>query len=374
MGDDLLAKSLDTFIKADMDNACRTILLVDDEENNIKLLKRTFRGNYNILTASNGEEALDLVNREGDNISLIVSDQKMPRMEGTEFLKRVNETHPGIIKILLTAHQDSDIIVSAINDCRLYQYVLKPFDPEELKVSVDNGLKTYMLTSRKNLITNDLKELFYKTIKAISSALDAKDPYTHGHSLRVTIYSLILAKHAGLNDHALEELETAGLLHDIGKIGIPQNILCKTSRLTEEEFAVMKSHAENGEKMIKNVKKLESVAKWLKCHHERWDGRGYPSGLKGLEIPLYARIIAIADTYDAMTSNRSYRKALPHEVAIKEIKNFAGIQFDPELAKLFVENEAEVKAAHDNPEEYYEKLSFLRKRVNSFDKCAKNNG
>ena len=193
MDDDLLAKSLDTFIKADMDNACRTILLVDDEENNIKLLKRTFRGNYNILTASNGEEALDLVNREGDNISLIVSDQKMPRMEGTEFLKRVNETHPGIIKILLTAHQDSDIIVSAINDCRLYQYVLKPFDPEELKVSVDNGLKTYMLTSRKNLITNDLKELFYKTIKAISSALDAKDPYTHGHSLRVTIYSLILA-------------------------------------------------------------------------------------------------------------------------------------------------------------------------------------
>ncbi len=342
-----------------------TILIVDDEINNLQLLKRTFRGSYNILTASNGFEALDIVKKEGDAISLIVSDQKMPYMEGTEFLKKVNETHPDIVKILLTGHQDSDIIVSAINDCQLYQYILKPFEPDELKVAVNNGLKKYELSSRKMLIMKDLKELFYKTIKSISCALDAKDPYTHGHSLRVTLYSLILAKNLGLTDTALEEIETAGLLHDIGKIGIPQSILCKQAKLTDEEFEIMKDHTCRGEKMIRNVKKLHAVASWLKSHHERWDGRGYPCGLKGTEIPLFARVIALADTYDAMTSTRPYRKALPHEVAIQEIKRCAGMQFDPELAEIFVAHEDEIKAAKENPEEYYAKLSFLQKYIHN---------
>ena len=363
--DTLLKDSIDTFINNDMADIKPTILIVDDEINNLQLLKRTFRGTYNIITASNGIEALDIVRKDGDGISLIVSDQKMPQMEGTEFLKKVNETHPDIIKILLTGHQDSDIIVSAINDCQLYQYILKPFDPEELKVSVTNGLKKFELASRKTLIMKDLKELFYKTIKSISFALDAKDPYTHGHSLRVTLYSLILASKLNLTDTALEEIETAGLLHDIGKIGIPQSILCKTDKLTDEEFAIMKDHTGRGERMIKNVKKLHAVASWLKSHHERWDGRGYPCGLKGTEIPLFARIIALADTYDAMTSTRPYRKALPHEVAIQEIKRCSGIQFDPELAEVFIANEAEINAAKENPEGYYEKYSFLQKYINT---------
>ncbi|MBQ2645722.1 HD-GYP domain-containing protein, partial [bacterium] len=260
---------------------------------------------------------------------------------------------------------DSDIIVSAINDCQLYQYILKPFDPEELQVSVDNGLKKFELSSRKTLIMKDLKELFYKTIKSISNALDAKDPYTHGHSFRVTLYSLIIASKLGFSDTALEELETAGLLHDIGKIGIPQNILCKTAKLTDEEFKIMKDHTNRGEKMIKNVKKLHAIAEWLKSHHERWDGRGYPCGLKGTEIPLFARIIAIADTYDAMTSTRPYRKALPHNIAVEEIKRCAGMQFDPKLAEIFIANEATINAARENPEAYYNKLSFLQKYINT---------
>lgn len=365
LSDNLLKDSIDTFISNDIADVKPTILIVDDEINNLQLLRRTFRGSYNILTASNGVEGLEVVKREGDRISLIVSDQKMPVMEGTEFLKKVNETHPEIVKILLTGHQDSDIIVSAINDCQLYQYILKPFDPEELKVSVTNGLKKFELATRKTLIMKDLKELFYKTIKSISCALDAKDPYTHGHSLRVTLYSLILASKLGLTDSALEEIETAGLLHDIGKIGIPQSILCKTSKLTDEEFEIMKDHTGQGAKMIQNVKKLRAVASWLKSHHERWDGRGYPCGLKGTEIPLFARVIALADTYDAMTSTRPYRKALPHEIAIQEIKRCAGMQFDPELAEIFVANEAEIKAAKENPEEYYNKLSFLQKYINT---------
>ena len=135
--------------------------------------------------------------------------------------------------------------------------------------------------------------------------------------------------------------------------------------MTDEEFEIMKDHTCRGEKMIRNVKKLHAVASWLKSHHERWDGRGYPCGLKGTEIPLFARVIALADTYDAMTSTRPYRKALPHEVAIQEIKRCAGMQFDPELAEIFVAHEDEIKAAKENPEEYYAKLSFLQKYIHN---------
>lgn len=365
MNDNAIVKSLNHLIDSDIENIKQTILLVDDEENNLQLLKRTLRGAYNIKTAHNGIEALDIIKEEGNNISLVVSDQKMPEMEGTEFLKLVNETHPDIVKILLTGHQDTDIIVSSINECQLYQYILKPFEPEELKVSIKNGLKKYELSSSKNLILKDLKELFYKTIKSISFALDAKDPYTHGHSLRVTLYSLILANELNLEDEILEEIETAGLLHDIGKIGIPQNILCKPGKLTDEEFAIMKTHPEQGERMIMNIKKLKIIANWLRTHHERWDGRGYPSGLKGEEIPISARIIALADTYDAMTSTRSYRKALDHEVAIEEIQRCAGSQFDPQLAELFVKLSEKIKSAKENPEEYYNQYSYLQKYIDS---------
>lgn len=365
MNDNLIVDSLNNLIKHDLESIRQTILLVDDEENNIQLLKRTLRGNYNILTASNGKQALDIIQSEGNNISLVISDQKMPEMQGTEFLKLVSRTHPDIVKILLTGHSDTDVIVESINECQLYQYILKPFEPEELKVSIQNGLKKYELSSHKTLIMKDLKELFYKTIKSISFALDAKDPYTHGHSLRVTLYSLILANELGLDDELLEEIETAGLLHDIGKIGIPQNILCKPGKLTDEEFEIMKNHPAQGEKMVVNIKKLKIIADWLKTHHERWDGRGYPSGLKGEEIPITARIIALADTYDAMTSTRSYRKALPHEVAIEEIKKCSGSQFDPKLAELFVSLSDKLEAAKENPEYYYNKYSYLQQYIDT---------
>lgn len=365
MNENLIVNSLNNLIDSDIENIRQTILLVDDEENNLQLLKRTLRGNYNIKTACNGMEALEIIGREGDSISLVVSDQKMPEMEGTEFLKRVTSTHPDIVKILLTGHADTDIIVASINDCQLYQYIMKPFEPEELKVSIKNGLKKYELSSHKNLILKDLKELFYKTIKSISFALDAKDPYTHGHSLRVTLYSLILANELNLDDELLEEIETAGLLHDIGKIGIPQSILCKPGKLTDEEFEIMKSHPVQGEKMVTNIKKLKIIANWLRTHHERWDGCGYPSGLAGEEIPISARIIALADTYDAMTSSRPYRNALGHDVAIAEIKKCSGSQFDPHLAEMFVNLSDKIEAAKEKPEEFYNHYSYLQKYIDS---------
>lgn len=357
-------ESLDLVLSFLNKDSKHTILIVDDEINNLQLLKRTFRGQYDILTASNGLEALSVVKEYGNKISLIVSDQKMPVMEGTDFLKQVRQTNPQIIKILLTGHVDTEIIISSINDCDLFQYILKPFEIEELKIAVEKGIEKYEMSSNNKVYYNELRTLFYKTIRAISNSLDTRDSYTNGHSLRVTLYSMILARELHLDDEYLEDIEIAGLLHDIGKIVMPKNILCKNGKLTDEEFGIMKSHPDKGEKIVSNISKLQSISEWVKSHHEKYDGTGYPLGLKGEEIPLPGRIIAIADTYDAMTSTRSYRKALEHEVAISEIKRCSGTQFDPKLAELFVSLAPEIDEARKNPDEYYKKYSLLGKNIN----------
>ena len=362
---DLLLNSVGDLISATSLHNEHTILIVDDEINNLQLLKRTFRGKYNILTASNGLEGLEVLKRNINDVSLIVSDHKMPIMEGTKFLEEANHIAPDVIKVLLTGFSDIEIITDAVNKCNLFQYILKPFDPEELQEIVKNGLDKFDLVSSKSMILKDLKELFYKTIKSIASALDAKDPYTHGHSMRVTLYSIILARELNIPENQLEQIETAGLLHDIGKIAIPQAILCKPGKLTDDEFTIMKSHPSNSERLIASIKKLHEISPGVKHHHERWDGRGYPDGLKGEEIPFAARVIAIADTYDAMTSTRSYRVALTHETAINEIDKCAGSQFDPQLAKKFVEIQDIINAAKENPEEYYMKYSTLYKEINN---------
>jgi len=359
---------LETFHKVIEEANKRTskhvVLIVDDEPDNLALLRRTLRSKYEVITATNGQEALGVVNERGSDISLIISDQKMPVMQGTEFFSHVAQTYPNIIKMLLTGHSDLDILVDSINKCNLFQYIFKPFEPEELMLIVENGIEVFELGQSKQKMLKDLKELFYTTIKSIASALDAKDTYTHGHSLRVTLYSLILAKYMdGVNEKFMEELETAGLLHDIGKIGISEGILCKPGKLSDEEYEIIKSHPQKGKKLLHSIKKLNVVSEWLNSHHERWDGSGYPNHLKGEEIPISSRIIAIADTYDAMTSSRSYRKALPHEVARDEILRCRGTQFDPNLVDIFAKAEQEFAIAHDDPERYYKENSILRKYI-----------
>lgn len=342
-----------------------TILAVDDEQNNLSLLQRTLRGSYNILLASSGEEALEVVREHGDEISLIVSDQKMPFMEGTELFKQVSDKYPNIIKILLTGHSNVDILVDAINECHLFQYVLKPFEPEQLCMIVESGLKKYELSTSRTQILQDLSELFYKTIKSIAHALDAKDKYTHGHSMRVTLYSLALAKTLNLPEDLLEEIETAGLLHDIGKIAIPEKILLKPGKLTDEEYEVIKTHPELGKRFVDSIEKLSLISNWLKSHHERYDGKGYPDGLVGEDIPISSRIIAIADTYDAMTSSRSYRRALSHDEAMAEIQRCSGSQFDPKLAELFVGISPEIERIKQDPDGCYSEYSYLDKFMNT---------
>lgn len=180
------------------------------------------------------------------------------------------------------------------------------------------------------------KEMALATAKAFLLALEMKDEYTFGHSARVAHYSKILGQELGLSDSALEELEMAALFHDIGKIGVPDNVLNKPTRLDENEFKIMKSHPENSGQILNELEFFKSLAPGARHHHERYDGRGYPDGLKGENIPLAARVILIADTFDAMTSTRPYRKGLAYEIAYSELREFAGTQFDPVLVEKFI--------------------------------------
>ncbi|NOT78220.1 MAG: HD-GYP domain-containing protein [Bacteriovoracaceae bacterium] len=180
------------------------------------------------------------------------------------------------------------------------------------------------------------KEYFELTIKSLLSALKCKDDYTWGHSLRVAYFCVSVGKELGLSEDELYELEVSALFHDLGKIGVPDSVLTKPSRLTDEEFLEMKLHPNKSYEILKDFPVFDKMAINAKYHHERFDGRGYPEGLKGESIPFFSRIILIADTFDAMTSTRPYRKGLPFEVAFAELREFAGSQFDPHIVEKFI--------------------------------------
>lgn len=184
--------------------------------------------------------------------------------------------------------------------------------------------------------------------KTILKALDAKDHYTYGHSMRVTYFSMVVGKQLGLSDIEMYDLQLSALFHDIGKIGTPDEVLNKPSRLTDDEFKIMKQHPSMSYEILKDFEVFEKVARNAKHHHERYDGRGYPDQLKGEEIPMYARIILIADTFDAMTSTRVYRKGLPYEVAFNELVEFSGSQFDPGLVKHFISGMRKEEAKNES--------------------------
>jgi len=186
-------------------------------------------------------------------------------------------------------------------------------------------------------LNKEQKDICEMAVRCILNALDLKDHYTFGHSMRVAFFCRKLGEQLKLNPNDMYELELAALFHDIGKIGVPDAVLLKPARLTEEEFLQMKKHPEKSAEILQDFPHFHKIAQYAKHHHERYDGRGYPSGLKGEDIPLYSRIILIADTFDAMTSTRTYRKGLEYSVAFQELQDFAGSQFDKELVNKFVE-------------------------------------
>ena len=310
------------------------LLIVDDEEDNLALLYRTLRSKYQIVKAHSAIEALEILKTE--QFDCILSDHKMPLMDGVEFLKRVNDMQPKTMRLLVTAYSDIKILIDAINYAKIYRYIKKPYSPDELLMIVESALETYQLKLDNENLIGDLKDLFSGTVKAIIEALDAKDSFTLGRSRRVAFYSLKIVNKMALTPAEVSQIELAGLLHDIGMIGVAEEILNKTQKLSDDEFEKIKMHVHYSVKILEDIKQLYEITEIIKYHHEHYNGCGYPYSLKGEEIPLGSRIIAIADAFDSMVSNRAYRKSLTVEEAVENIKRGAGEQFDPNLVQIFL--------------------------------------
>jgi putative two-component system response regulator len=315
-----------------------TILIVDDEQLVCDMLSRRLEKlDFQCITADNGHNAFELISK--NNISLVLLDISMPGMSGIDVLARIKEEHTDIVVIMITAVVDVNIAVKAMTS-GAYDYLIKPIEVEILNISIARAIEhrnlilenqEYQRNLERKLAeqTEEIQKTFINTVTSLVNALEAKDEYTHGHSERVTDIAIKIARELRIDETDVEKIRLAGLLHDIGKIGVKEHILNKPGKLTEEEFEQVKTHSKIGEHILRPVIKDKDILDMVIHHHERCDGRGYPDGLVDSQISLQASILAVADAYDAMTSDRPYRKALSIEDARLEFGRFTGIQFRP---------------------------------------------
>ena len=341
-----------------------TVLFVDDEVNILRALQRLLRSEpVNLLTASGPEQALALVERE--EIHVVVTDQRMPEMTGVDLLSTIRERSPDIVRMMMTGYTEMTIAVEAINRGEIFRLITKPWNDEELKATLRQAFDHYDLKGeikRLNQVTreqnfkfqdmnknledkvrdrtrqlaeknDELRTGYVQTVRALAEAIDAKDAYTRGHSERVGVYASRIARELGLGKDRIERVYISGILHDIGKIGIPDAIITKPARLTPEEYEEIKKHPEIGARILEPVEFLADVVPCVRHHHEWYDGSasGYPHQLQGDQIPEPSRIILVADTLEAMTSNRPYRNGLPLDVVVRELHKYSGSQFDPRV-------------------------------------------
>ncbi|MBW7996452.1 MAG: response regulator [Candidatus Glassbacteria bacterium] len=305
------------------------VLVVDDDKTLRKGMVFLLRNEgHSIIEAENGSVALELVAREKPDLVLL--DLMMPEIDGLEVcqkIKRNDETRL-IPVIMITAVNNQSQKIKAI-ESGADDFLNKPVNLSELRA------RTQSLLRMKHL--NDLLDKADTVIAAMANAIEAKDKYTEGHNDRVSRLTVMLGKAANLGSKELDQVRMGGILHDIGKIGIPDNILNKQGPLNDEEFRMITSHPRKGEKILEPLRSLKEVGDIVLFHHERYDGKGYPEGLAGGDIPLHARIVAIADSFDAMTTDRPYRKALSREQAVSELESGAGTMWDPDLVDLFID-------------------------------------
>ena len=323
------------------------ILCIDDNPEVLKLMKMLLADEFDLELVTSAEQGLKFLHDK--NPDLVLCDVMMPGMDGHAFSRAVksDESLKHIPIILVTARTGAEMLNEGIQ-AGADDYISKPFDSTELKARIRSQLRLRQMESELTLVNKNLRmrtsdlvdqqrSLFLSTVKSLASAIDAKDEYTRHHSTRVTDFSLKIAAKMGFSEKELGDLELAALLHDVGKIAVPESILNKPGKLTDEEFKLIKEHPARGEAILSPVIELKEISRVVRAHHERYDGRGYPDRLKGREIPIGARIMTIADTYDSITSERPYRKAASHRYAVKEIISCSGTQFDPEVVENFLE-------------------------------------
>jgi putative nucleotidyltransferase with HDIG domain len=342
-------------------NMSPRILIVDDEVEITEILADLLSEDYECLRAASAEEALTSLTES--EFELVISDITMPGMSGLDMIPHVKDLSPDTVVVMISGMQT---VESAIGALRLgaFDYLMKPFDLRQVEAVVKRALEHHELVVAKQRYENHLEELveqrtveldkalnslegaYRSTLKALTAALEARDSETHGHSERVVSYSLRLGREYGLSSVEMKALEFGSLLHDIGKIGVPDSILRKPAKLTEEEWVRMREHPLHGQHILRGIEFLEGAARVVAQHHEKWDGTGYPLGLSQEEIDINARIFAVADAFDAITSDRVYRRGKPYEAASQELDDWAGRQFDPKVVEAF----------HRVPKEDWEEL------------------
>lgn len=339
-----------------------SILIVDDEENILNVLHRLLEDTgYRLFFADSGLKGLEIIRKE--DIHLVISDQRMSGMDGIKFLKEVKKILPDTIRIMLTGYADVEIAIKAINEGEVYRFITKPWNNIELLSAIKQGTEYYNLQKELDRLnkliqaqnlelkdwnfkleqkvaeqTTHIRDLFLDAIKSLAFALEAKDKYTEGHSRRVTEYATCICEKMSLSKEFTENIKLGGLLHDIGKIGIKEPILNKKGKLLKEEYDHIKSHVIIGERILTPIIKNEPVIRIVRHHHEHIDGSGYPDGLKDNAIPLEAKIVAVADAYDALLSERPYRGATNKTQAIKELVKFSNIHFDAKIVETLATN------------------------------------
>jgi len=345
------------------------ILIVDDEEAIREIVASMLSiAGYKCQQASSGVEALAIL-QSGEEFELMLSDLMMAELDGIGLLERTKEKYPDMPVVMVTAVHDISVALAAIRN-GAYDYLLKPFEREQLLATVRRAMENRRLklenrayqvnletlvaarTEQLRQAMSDLERSYDITLEALGDALDLKDAETEGHSKRVTAFTIAIARAMGLSSERIRVIARGAFLHDIGKMAIPDAILRKPGALTPEEINIMKEHCWHGYQILRKIPFLTEAADIVYAHQEKWDGSGYPRSLKGDEIPLGARIFSLADTMDAIMSDRPYRAAQPFSAARDEIVRWAGRQFDPNIVKCFV----------DMPESIWHDL---RKEINS---------
>ncbi len=318
----------------------KRILFVDDDESLLKLEQiRLERAGYDFIGASDGREGLSCA--QSMKPDLILLDYMMPGLSGKEvFLEIINSCEERLRHtpvIMLTARTDNDMEQRALLEMGLSAYLCKPFGHHELLNVIDNVLVMSRIKERNRALEREVRQSWVGTVKALISLLAVKDDYTGEHSGMVAELAEMLARHLNLSEVEITNIKLGALLHDVGKIGVPESVLRKAGCLTPDEIDVMRLHVDHGEQALCGVPHMEDVHAIIKHHHEWWNGKGYPQGLKDKAIPLGARIVAVVDAYDAMTSDRPYRQHLPQAVAFQRLRDAAGTQFDEHLVEKFIE-------------------------------------
>lgn len=332
------------------------IMLIDDDVMNTKAVKRMLEEEYDILVAHSGKAAFVLL--EQCRPDLVLLDVYMPQMDGHEVIRLLKQKHEyeDIPVIFLTSDEDEDTEIQGLSEGAI-DFIRKPFRKNVSGKRIQRILElSYLQKHLKQEVEKQtevaekrrksLERLSLQMVQALASTIDAKDSYTSGHSIRVAKYSVMLAEKMGYQGEKLEQLQYAAMLHDVGKIGVPREIINKPSKLTEEEYEIIKTHSTIGGNILKQITEIPDIAIGARWHHERFDGKGYPDGLQGMEIPEIARIIGVADSYDAMTSKRSYRDILSQEIVLSELEKGKGTQFDETIAQMMIELIKEDKDYH----------------------------